>query len=248
MPHCHCEEIERCFDIQRVRRELTEYHRHGAAKATRLLIEALQAESIEGMTLLDIGGGIGTIQHALVAAGVSHVLDVDASAAYIAAAREEAERRGLAERIHFAHGNFVELASTIPPVDLVTLDRVICCFNDMPALVSLSAARAQKLYGVVFPHDTWWRRLFNQVRNIMLAIARLPIHFYVYRADAIDAVVRAQGLERRFSCVVDGWQVVIYVRSSPFTANTSRNASSAGEKRAEPPGNPALPANEAEAN
>ena len=67
----------------------------------------------------------------------------------------------------------------------------------------------------------------------MLAIARRPIHYYVYRAEAIDAVVRAQGLERRFSCVVDRWQVVIYVRSSPFTANASRNASSAGEERAQ---------------
>jgi len=234
MSHCQCEVIERCFDTERVRRELAEYRRHGAASATRLLIEALQAENIEGMTLLDIGGGLGAIQHALVPAGVSSALDVDASAAYLAAAREEAKRRGLAERIRFVHGNFVELASAIPPADLVTLDRVICCFHDMPALVSLSAARAQKLYGVVFPHDTWCRRLFNQVCNGMLAIARRPIHFYVYRADAIDAVAHAQGLERRFCCVVDRWQVVIYVRSFPFTPNASRKASSAGEERAEP--------------
>jgi len=217
MSHCHCEELERRFDIQRVRRELTEYHRRGAAPATRLLIEVLQAESIEGMTLLDIGGGIGAIQHALVPAGVSHALDVDASATYLTAAREEAERRGLAERIHFVHGNFVELASAIPPADLVTLDRVICCFNDMPALVSLSAARAQKLYGVVIPLDTWYRRLFNRVGNVLLAIARLPIHFYVYRADAIDAVVRDQGLERWFSGRVDRWQVAIYVRNSRYS-------------------------------
>lgn len=214
MSHCHGEELERRFGIQRVRRELTEYRRRGAASATCLLIEMLQAESLEGMTLLDIGGGIGAIEHALMPIGVSHTLDVDASAAYLAAAREEAEQRGLAERIHFVHGSFVELASTIPPADLVTLDRVICCFHDMPALVSLSAARAQKLYGVVIPRDSWYQRLFNQVGNVLLAIAHLPIHFYVYRADAIDAVVRAQGLERWVSGRVDGWQVVIYVRSS----------------------------------
>ena len=68
MSQCQCEVIERCFDTERVRRELTEYRRHGAASATRLLIEALQAESLEGMTLLDIGGGLGAIQHALVPA------------------------------------------------------------------------------------------------------------------------------------------------------------------------------------
>jgi methyltransferase family protein len=229
MAHCHCEALERRFNSQRVRRKLTEYHRHGAASATRLLIEALQAESLEGMTLLDIGGGLGAIEHALLPAGVSSALNVDASAAYLAAAREEAERRGLAERMHFVHANFVEVAPAIPPADLVTLDRVICCFHDMPALVGLSAARAKRLYGVVFPHATWRWRLFNQVHNVLLAIARLPIHFFVYRADAIDAVVRAQGLERCFSCVVDRWQVVNYARSSPFSDNASREASSASE-------------------
>src|SRR5215467_552853 len=35
MSHCHCDTLERRFDIQQVRRELTEYHYHGAAKATR---------------------------------------------------------------------------------------------------------------------------------------------------------------------------------------------------------------------
>jgi len=95
--------------------------------------------------------------------------------------------------------------------------------------VSLSAARAKWLYAVDFPHATWYRRLFNGVRNLMLATARLPIHFYVHHADAIDAVVRAQGLEPRFSWVVDRWQVVIYVRGTPFAAHASRKASSAGE-------------------
>ena len=40
MTHYHCEALERRFDLQRVRRELTEYHQQGAAKATHLLIEA----------------------------------------------------------------------------------------------------------------------------------------------------------------------------------------------------------------
>jgi 2-polyprenyl-3-methyl-5-hydroxy-6-metoxy-1,4-benzoquinol methylase len=221
MSRCQCEGIERCFGTEQVTAELENYRKRGAAKTTRLLIEALQTGPLEGLTLLDIGGGIGAIAHALLPAGVSHALDVDASTAYLAAAREEAERRGLAERISFTHGNFVELAPTLPAADLVTLDRVICCFDDMPALVSLSAARAEKLYGLVFPRDTWWMRLFNQIRKVMLTLARTPMRFYVHSAPAIDAVVRAQGLERRFSRVAGMWQVVIYARGAPLTANAN---------------------------
>jgi magnesium-protoporphyrin O-methyltransferase len=226
MVHCQCEGIERRFSKERVAQELVNYRKQGVVKTTRLLIEALQTEPLEGLTLLDIGGGIGAIAHALVPAGVSHTLDVDASAAYLAVARDEAERRGLEERMRFVHGNFVELAPTIAAADLVTLDRVICCFDNMPDLVSLSAARAKRLYGLVFPRDTWWMRLFSQACTVLLAFARTPMRFYVHSAAAVDAAVRAQGLERKSSCRVGVWQVVIYTRSAPFTADASRNTSS----------------------
>ena len=76
---------------------------------------------------------------------------MEASAAYLAAAREETARRGHTDRLKAHHGDFVALAPEIPSADIVTLDRVICCYRDMPALVAQSAARARKLYGVVYP-------------------------------------------------------------------------------------------------
>jgi 2-polyprenyl-3-methyl-5-hydroxy-6-metoxy-1,4-benzoquinol methylase len=235
MSHCQCDGIERCFGTERVTQELEQYRKRGAARTTRLLIEALQTEPLEGLTLLDIGGGIGAIAHALLSAGVSHALDVDASTAHLTAAREEAERRGLAERMTFAHGNFVELAPTLPAADLVTLDRVICCFDDMPALVGLSAARARRLYGLVFPRDTWWMRLFGQARTVLLALARTPIRFYVHSTTTVDAVARAQGLERKCSRVSGMWQVVIYARSTPFIADASSETESDRQVAMPPP-------------
>jgi 2-polyprenyl-3-methyl-5-hydroxy-6-metoxy-1,4-benzoquinol methylase len=157
--HCQCDGIERCFDTQHVAHERAHYHKHGPAKSTRLLVEALRRQGIEGLTLLDVGGGGGAVIYALLQAGVSRATDIDASAAYLTMARDETERQGLAERIAFHHGDFVALAPTLPASDIVTLDRVICCYDDMPALVSLSAARAEKFYGVVYPRDAWWLRL-----------------------------------------------------------------------------------------
>jgi magnesium-protoporphyrin O-methyltransferase len=218
MPHCSCEGLEQCFGTQRAIRELMDYRKHGTIKTTRLLIEALLAEPISGMTLLDIGGGLGAIQHALLQAGVSQSLDVDASSAYLATAREEAERLGLKDRMRFVHGNFVEVAPSVPVADLVTLDRVICCFDDMPALVGLSAARSAKFYGVVIPRDTWWMQFLQQGRNLFRAITRTSIRFYVHPTKAIDAVVHDQGLERHVSRIVGMWQVIIYARSQPLSS------------------------------
>ncbi|HEX9412623.1 MAG TPA: methyltransferase [Ktedonobacterales bacterium] len=216
MSHCQCDGIERCFNVQRITKELARYRQRGPAKNTRLLVEALlaelQAQGIEGRTLLDIGGGIGAIPHLLLEDGMRQAMVVEASAAYLAAAREEAERRGLAKQISFQHGDLVTLAPSIPAADIVTLDRVICCYDDMPALVGLSAARAERLYGVIYPRDAWWMHLFIRVQNAALRIRRLPIRFFVYPTVAVDATIRAHGLERRFSRTAGVWQVVVYAR------------------------------------
>jgi hypothetical protein len=52
-----------------------------------------------------------------------------------------------ADRIAYQQGDFVALAPQLPQADIVTLQKVICCYPDMRALVGLSSARAGKLYG-----------------------------------------------------------------------------------------------------
>jgi magnesium-protoporphyrin O-methyltransferase len=57
------------------------------AKTTRELIDALITAGVNEMTLLDIGGGLGAIQHELLAAGASQATHVEASTAYLDAAK-----------------------------------------------------------------------------------------------------------------------------------------------------------------
>lgn len=42
-----------------------DYRAHGPNRTTRLLVEALEAEGIKDLALLDIGGGVGVVQHKL---------------------------------------------------------------------------------------------------------------------------------------------------------------------------------------
>src|SRR5262245_50517425 len=151
MTCCQCQGIEVHFDQKKANQKLEQYQQNGPLKTTQLLIDALKAEGIEGMTLLDIGGGVGVIQFELLEAGVTHAVSVEASSAYAETARAETKRRGYTAQVAAYTGNFTELAAQIPPADIVTLDRVICCYHDMPGLVELSAARAAKLYGLVYP-------------------------------------------------------------------------------------------------
>jgi magnesium-protoporphyrin O-methyltransferase len=209
---CQCQGIERFFDDKVAARELKDYRRKGPGKTTRWLIEALVAEGVAGKTLLDIGGGVGVIQHELLQAGAGSATNVDASSAYLNAARQEAERRGYVERVNYHFGNFVELASQIEPVDIVTLDRVICCYHDMIALVGLSAARAGALYGVVYPRATWWMKLGVKIINNVSWLTRNPFRIFVHPTPAVEAVIHANGLKQRFHRQTLLWQVVVYGR------------------------------------
>jgi 2-polyprenyl-3-methyl-5-hydroxy-6-metoxy-1,4-benzoquinol methylase len=208
----HCQGVEKTFDKGIAERDLRDYHAHGPSKTTHLLVEALRAAGIKDLTLLDIGGGVGVIQHELLKDGANSAISIDASSAYSQAARQEAERQGHADRITYLHGDFVDLAPQVPQVDIVTMERVICCYPDMRALVGLSSARAGKLYGVVFPRDTWWTRVGGRVINLFYMLQRNSFRFFVHPTKEIEAVVRANGLERRYYRETLVWQVVVYAR------------------------------------
>jgi magnesium-protoporphyrin O-methyltransferase len=209
---CQCEGIECLFNQQEAAKKLKQYRRKGPDKTTRLLINTLRAYGVEGMALLDIGGGIGAIQHELLKAGLSRAISVEASSAYLDVAKAETERQGNAARVTYHSGNFVDLAATLPAADIVTLDRVICCYPDMPQLVGLSVARAVKLYGLVYPRDTWWVKLGISMMNFFFRLRRTPFRVFVHPTEAVEAIIQAEGLKRSFYRTTGVWQVVVYAR------------------------------------
>jgi magnesium-protoporphyrin O-methyltransferase len=109
-------------------------------------------------------------------------------------------------------GDFVALAPTIAPADLVALDRVVCCYPDMNALVRLSVARARRRYGLVYPRDTWWIRAGGSLLNGVARLARQRTRAYVHRTAELDALVRAAGFAPRLQRATLFWQVAVYER------------------------------------
>lgn len=212
MTCCQCQGIEKQFNRGVARRDLERYRKKGPAQTTRLLIDALKAEGVDGKTLLDIGGGIGALQHELMKTGISQAVSVEASTAYLEASREEAQKQGYAERARYHHGDFVDLVQDIPPADIVTLDRVICCYHDAQALLDQSTARARNLYGVIYPRDRWWTKLIGAGINAVSQVRRNPFRFFVHPTAAVEATIRARGLRQRFYRKTLLWQVAVYGR------------------------------------
>jgi 2-polyprenyl-3-methyl-5-hydroxy-6-metoxy-1,4-benzoquinol methylase len=212
MTCAQCKGADKLFSGLHVARELKKYRRKGPRGTTRTLIDALKAEGVDGTTLLDIGGGVGAIQHELLRAGADRATGADAAAEYLEAARQEAERLGHADRVDFHYGDFVEIADRLEAVDVVTLDRVICCYPDVASLVRSSVAKARRLYGVVYPRDVWWTKLGSRFLNLFLWASRNPFRVFVHSTRDVDALVSEAGLRRRLTRHTPNWQIVLYSR------------------------------------
>lgn len=222
MPSCQCQGIEREFNARCARKDLRRLRKDGPSRTTRLLIDAIRSEGVTDASMIDIGGGVGAITFALLAAGARCATSVDASSAYDQVARGEAKRRGVADRITFVHGDFTEVAEVIPEADIVTLDRVICCYDDMQQLVDASARRAGRLYGLVYPRDTWWTRFGSRFGNLYLRLTGSPLRTFVHPAAEVALRIRSNGLEPVFQHQTQWWQVAVYRRRSNVGAYPMR--------------------------
>ena len=211
MPDCQCDGLNRSFNTKVAEEDLRDYLRDGPDPSTAILIEALRDRGVTGQSLIDVGGGIGAIQLELLAAGLASATDVDVSGAYLEIARREATSRGFASRTAYQAGDFVAVAAQVPPADLVTLDRVICCYPDLESLAGAAADRALVRLALVHPFDHWWLRVGAAAYNALNRPFR-GLRFFIHRTERLEAILRAAGLEREWVGGTRFWRVAVYRR------------------------------------
>lgn len=213
MDACGCEGFATTFDRRSAEADRDSYRRDGPNTTTRMLLGLIRRYGVAGSSILDIGGGIGVIDLELLREGAGHAVLVDASEAFLTVAREEARRANVLDRIEFRVGDFVREAANIDSADIVTLHRVVCCYRDAEALVSLSSARAGTLYGLVLPRDRWFVRLGLGLLNLKHVVLRQAFRVYAHPNARIDRIVAANGLKPRFEATTAAWRVVVYDRA-----------------------------------
>ena len=89
--HFECEATQQ-FNQKKVEQELKRYRMKGPGPTTRLLVDGISQSGVLAGTVLDVGSGFGGLTLALLERGASSGIAVDASAAYVGAARDEAHR------------------------------------------------------------------------------------------------------------------------------------------------------------
>jgi len=210
MPCNCCEITDNAFSEEEARAQLRDYRKRGPANQTKLILEAIRSLRLKDVELLDIGGGIGAIHHELLKDVARAAIHVDASSAYLKDAKEEAARRGHSDRVNFIHADFTEVASELPKVDIVTLDRVVCCYPDFHKLLKAAAEHSQRVLAFTYPRETWYMRLALTVMNFFQSLRKDPFRVFLHPVAEMDSLLKGEGFERVSLHRLFVWEMALY--------------------------------------
>lgn len=213
-PPDNINDLDNTFNRDRAEGDARDYLKKGLSKRGRKLIRYLLANNERPLTVLDIGCGAGGAHHELLRQGIAgQVVGVDASSAYLAAARANAATLGLSETTHYQQADFALQSDAFAPADLVMMDRVICCYPHLKQLLGAAAAHAQRYLALSYPLDRWWLRLPLRVVDFGITLFGSRYHPYIHPHADILAIASAAGLRPVHQDRSGLWQITVFSRS-----------------------------------
>ena len=196
------------FDLKRAKKEMAQYLKTGPKKSTKYLLEPLQERvQVEG-SLLDIGSGVGALIWELLDNGIDHAYYIEISDAYSEAFKEQVVAKSIEKQVNILTGDFTELHPSLPDVDVVTMDKVICCYQDYRPLVKLSLQKAKKVYAYTIPRDLWWVKAVNKVESLIKSFSNY-LRTHIHPTAEIEEMVLSQGFRKIYQKRQELYQSII---------------------------------------
>lgn len=158
-----------------------------------VLLELLEDAGMSGRTVLDVGCGQGGLTLALGRRGARDVAGIDLSPASVAAAERAARQAGVPA--HFRVANAA--ADTIGPHDVVVLNRVLCCWFDVDALLANTLPAAGSVVALSFPRSRGARgalaRVFLAAENAYRRLRGDRFRSFVHDESAVMRALELRG-------------------------------------------------------
>ncbi len=183
------------FGEKAARRALRRYLRKGLGGSDAPQIADWAAEGgLEGLTVMEVGGGIGQIQAELLRRGAERGTVVEVLADYEDAARELADAVGVGDRSSFVLADLVETPDAVDPADVVVLRRVVCCTPMGPSVLGAASGRARRTLLASYPRDRPAIRAVARLQNGVLALMRKRFRLFVHSPAALERAASERGL------------------------------------------------------
>ena len=183
------------FSERSARAEARKYRRRGLDGTSRRIVDFLKARGVDGQTVLEVGGGIGAIQIELLKAGAARAVSIELTPTYEDVAAGLLNEAGLTDRVERRVMDFAQASSQVEGADVVIMNRVICCYPDMPRLAGAAADHARQMLVMSYPTGAWWMRVALGLGNFVLWLLCREFHVFVHPPKEIIATATRRGLE-----------------------------------------------------
>jgi magnesium-protoporphyrin O-methyltransferase len=208
----HQQGLNNLFNDSVAQDEAKAYLKSGLDKHTRRLMEAVAGRDVTGAEVLEVGGGVGGLHLELLKRGAARAINVDISHGYIAAAQTVSAQLGLRDRVTYHQADFAREAEHLPEADVVVMHRVVCCYPDMPALLTAAAGHTRRVLAFSFPRTEWYMRGLRFLFNGWMWAARSGYRFYLHPPAAILATAHVAGFRLVQQKSSWPWQFLIFER------------------------------------
>jgi hypothetical protein len=196
---CNSRGCDWFFSARFARRVAKRYRKRGLDKPSRQIVEFLQSRGVQGATVLEIGGGVGEIQIELLKRGAARAINLELSPAYDEQAAQLARDAGVGDRVERRLHDIAVDPAGVEAVDVVVLNRVVCCYPDYERLLGAAADHASRL--LVFSHpprNLLWRSIAG-TQNVGFRLLRKEFRAFAHPPAAMLAVLERHGLRHTFS-------------------------------------------------
>jgi hypothetical protein len=201
------------FKPRMARRSLEQYRRKGHGELEQQMISAASEGGLAGARVLEIGGGIGTMQAELLEAGAERGEVVELVPAWESYARELAREKGVEDRTSFRIADVLDDPASVDPAEVVVMNRVVCCSPDGVQLAGAAARLARRTLVFSFPRNVLWVRAGLGLVNLGLGLTGGSFRVFAHPREALFAAAGAEGLglaENGRSMI---WEFAAFARS-----------------------------------
>jgi magnesium-protoporphyrin O-methyltransferase len=202
------------FSEREARREAKRYRRKGLDATSRRIVDFLKAQGVAGRTVLEVGGGVGAIQIELLKAGAARATSIEITPTYEEVAMELLREAVLEDRVERHVMDFANAAGAVSPADIVVLNRVICCYHDMPKLAGAAADHAREVLALSFPREGWFTQMGIEFMDLGLRIFRREFQVFYHPPKKILATCEQHGLKTIVNRPGLAWTLAAFHRAT----------------------------------
>jgi hypothetical protein len=208
---CGCNDM---FGRRFARHVAARYRKRGLDKTAARMVAYLVDRGLDGASVLEIGGGVGDIQLALLGRGASRTTNLELVDAYDTDATHLAETAGLRDRMTRRQVDIAATPDVVEAHDIVVLHRVVCCYPDYERLLTAAADHAKRLLVFSHPPRNWVSRTFTRLQKVGFRLMGKSFRLFAHPPAAMVAVAEGRGMHTDYTYRGPVWQVVGLARGT----------------------------------